>query len=164
MSNVIPFRKPLRAAARAEPVPSLAFRVTPTVTAIASTVLTVAEIRDLTEFDFPANFCANEGGTLVLEPADWQQTAQYFSFHGLKLPNDADAQTTYDLWRELRLVYGQAVRLASQGREHDLASVCDSLTPDQRGYAVAVGIQDRPLAGKLARGLFHGRHLSLFLT
>lgn len=124
--------------------------------------LTVAAIRDLTTFEFPENFCEDEAGTLVLEPDDWQKVSEYLTFHGLRLPSDAHAQTTHDLWRELRGMYGQAVRLASQGRGPEIAGICDELTPDQRAYAVAVGSQSTAMARQRARALFTGRHRVMF--
>lgn len=121
-----------------------------------------AEVAALTEHDFPADFCEDEHQVLELSHEDWASLSNYFDFYGLRLPIEAHAQTAFDLWRELRLTYGPLVRLASNGREAH--TMPDPTTPAQRAYAVAVGTQNRALAQRLARGLFSGRHASLFLV
>ncbi|HXD42487.1 MAG TPA: hypothetical protein VN649_18120 [Ramlibacter sp.] len=124
--------------------------------------LTFAEIQGLTLTEFPQDFGAYEDGCLALSPQDWEVLAKYFAFYGLRLPPNADADTTYALWRELRLDCGQAVRLASVGRSEEVQQLCPRLSPAKRAYAVAVGRQDTALAQRLARGLFTGPHRSLF--
>ena len=146
MSNVIPFRRP-----RQEPP--------------APILLTIPEIRELTQLAFPEEFYEDENELLELSESDWALLSNYFEFFGLRLPADAHAQTTHDLWRDLKLHYAPAVRVTAHGGSIDeIPEQLCNLTLAQRAYAHAVGTQDRALAQQLARGVFSGRHISLFLT
>lgn len=124
--------------------------------------LDVAGIQTLTQQAFPTEFYEDEEGLLELPSEDWNNLSRYFQFFGLRLPQDAHAQTTHDLWRGLQLTYAPLVRLASRGsRDHPLMA---KATPEQREYALAVGLQNLPLAQTRARMLFTGKHESLFLV
>src|SRR6185369_7230106 len=111
MTDAIPIRKPVLRPPNA-PRPS----APQPVVVNDERPLTFAEIQGLTLTEFPQDFGAYEDGCLALSPGDWELLARYFAFYGLRLPQNADADTTYALWRELRLDCGQAVRLASVGR------------------------------------------------
>jgi len=154
-SNVVPFRKRVAPSAQNPGGQVIQFRQ-------SEKPLTVDELSAMTQTDFPDELGADEDDHLVLEPHEMELLGRYFDFYALRLPAYADADTTYELWRELRLTYGQAVRLASQGRAEEVAGLCPELSANQRAYAIAVGRQERLLAQRLARGLFIGRHRSAF--
>lgn len=104
----------------------------------------------------------DEHDCLVLEPDEEREWARFFYFFGLRLPARADADTAWGIFRELTLTYGKVARLASAGRADDVARVCPELTPDQRGYGIAAGRQERALAQRLAKNIFFGRQRSAF--
>jgi hypothetical protein len=155
MSNVVPFRRRAVTSAHNPGGQVIQFQR-------PESRLTTEEVSAITQTDFPEELGADEADRLVLEPHEMEVLGRYFDFHALRLPAYADADTTYELWRELRLTYGQAVRLASKGRAEEVTSLCSELSADQRAYAIAVGRQERALAQRLARKLFFGRHRSMF--
>jgi hypothetical protein len=117
----------------------------------------------LTQLEFPEYSVFEDGGADFSE-GDWTAVVDMLFLYGLRLPGDVEAAALIDLWKTLRFDYGQGVRLATDGREAEVPSLCPQLSPDERAYVCAVGRQDRELAQVLARRLFSGRQLSLFLT
>jgi hypothetical protein len=156
MTNTIPIRKPVPRPPNAPRPP------VPLVVVKNARPLSTVEIECLTLAEFPKDFGAYEDGCLALSTEDWTVLAHYFAFYALRLPRNADAETSYALWRELRLDFGQAVRLATVGLSVDVQHLCPTLSPEKRAYAVAVGRQDMVLAQRLARNLFTGPQRSLF--
>lgn len=129
----------------------------------AEQLMTSEALGTLVELDFPTEFHADDAGVLEVPPEDRVKLAAFFEAFGLRLPLNAHAETAGGLWRELRLGYGQAVRLSSKGRAEDVHTLCrEKLSLEQRTYGIAVGLQDLPLAQFLARRIFTGEHRANF--